>query len=95
MQSLEEQLLTAPARNWTTSEEADICCFPGWQAASEEQGWAYMEDDHIATQVGDRLEPVGDNLYVITWKEDLQAEYGEFTACSSLRHALEIFLNHK
>lgn len=92
---LEDLILSAPARNWTTSEEADICCHPQAYELNKDEGWCYMEDNCVCTYVGDKLEPISDNLYRITWMPDLHSEYGEFTVFNYLRQALDLFFNHR
>lgn len=95
MQSVSEFLKAAKNRNWTTTEELDICDRPEFHNATEVQGWCVMEEDRLETQVGDTLEPIDDNLYIIRWAEDLHSEYGEFSMFGNLQQALDLFFNHK
>jgi len=90
MSTITQALLAAKPRKFTTSEEADICGHP---RISDPYYW--FEESELSTQVGDKLEAIDDNLYRITWMEDLHSEYGEVTAFSSLTQALELFFNHK
>jgi len=85
-----EALLTAPARPFTTTEEADISCRPEF---SDPYYW--LEDYDLSTQLGDKLEAIGNNLYRITWMKDLHSEYGEVTVFGNLQQALDLFFNHK
>jgi len=87
-------ILNSPKRNFTTTEEADICCHPQYILQSA-QGYMQLEEDHLSTPVGDHLTPVCDNLYLIVWASDLNSEYGEISLFGSLSQALELFFNHK
>jgi hypothetical protein len=85
MDKLFNELSNAKARNWTTSEEADISCHP-----SHSSGWLWIEDDFAVTQAGDKVEPIEDNLYRVTWNTELMATHGEFSVFTNLQHVLEI-----
>jgi len=93
--SITQQILQATARNWTTTEEADICCHPDFHDAVEVKRWVFMEDSYLSTQTRDKLEAIDDNAYRITWATDLHNEYGEVIVFSTLAQALELFFNHK
>lgn len=89
------QILQAPARDFTTTEEADICCHPDFHDAVKVKCWVFMEDSYLKTTSRDMLEAIDDNLYRITWVADLHSEYGEVTVLGSLTQALDLFFNHK
>ena len=57
-------------RNFTMTEEADICC-------SRHAGGDFMEmdDDTVTTAFGDTLEAHGDNLYRVTRKDGKVEDY--------------------
>lgn len=95
MNSVSSFLKSTHGRNWTTTEKADICCSYEFYEATEVQGWCFMEDNRLQTHVGDILEPIDDNLYLIRWSPDLHSEYGEFTMFGDLTQALELFFSHK
>lgn len=81
--SITQALLSAPARNFTISEEADICCHPNLGSA-----YYWLEDDYLETQTGSRLQAVDDNLYRITTPDERFAPVLSF---SSFRQAIEFF----
>lgn len=66
-------------RTFTTTEEADICCHP-----SVASGWVFCEEDYAINQQGDKLSPIGDNLYQITRAKD-----GKQIAFVTLARAME------
>ena len=92
--SITSIILNAEVREWTTTEEANILHHPDFHE-NDESGVTFLEDSYLGSQVGDRLSPISDNLYRITWADDLHTEYGEVTVFSNLRQALDLFFNHK
>lgn len=78
--ALELQLSEMPGRNFNYSELALL-------AAANTNGFIWTEDDYAQTQSDDRVEPISENLYRITWNsEDFQK--GPYTIHTSLRQAL-------
>ena len=66
-------------RPFTTTEEADICCHPSCL-----NGWVACEEVYAINENGDKLSPVGDNLYEIT-----RAASGAKIQFTSLAGAME------
>jgi len=76
-------LKNAPARPWSTTEEADMSCHPLMA-----HGWLWLEEDSAVTQAGDRIEAIGDNLYRVIWNTELMDTHGEFSIFTALEYVM-------
>ena len=93
MSGIEELFVKAPNRNFNEAELGIIRKHKDFNKAISD-GWCFLEDDRLESQLGDKVECVL-GLYIITWADDLAEEYGDFIAFNQLRAALDLFFNHK